>query len=127
MSDSNVISYKFRTVVLPYSNLEVVGETWDDFYVNLTLALGSEDLANAYIGMRQYEVQKLVEEARNSAKTVAPEQGVQNAVNGLGASVLCDKHAKAAPLKKAGPNAKNPGREFYGGCQPGCDFFQWAN
>lgn len=132
MSDSNVTAYKFRSVVLPFSGLEVVGEDWDEFVANLTIAVGDEALANAYLGMRQFEVRQLVDGARNSAtggSSVSPDQGVRNATTGLGADVLCPGHgepAKKLQVKKDGPN-KN--RWFYACARPQnsqCDFFQFV-
>jgi hypothetical protein len=129
MSDSNIVSCKFRSVVLPYSALEVVGEDWDEFVANLTAAFGDPELVTQYIGMRQFEIKALIDTARtNAAKPsseVTSDQGVRNVQQDLGGQVMCDAHGKPAQ-KKVSKSDKNPNRPFWGGCQPGCDFFKWV-
>ena len=124
--------YKFRTVVLPFSGLEVQGEDWDEFYANLVAVFNSEDLAKAYMGMRRYEVEALVDSARNAVTnpgTTTPEQGVRNVQNDLGGAVLCDGHMKPASRNQVKKDGPNKGRSFYGCANPkdsSCGFFQWV-
>lgn len=133
MSDSNVTSYKFRSVVLPYSGLEVCGEDWDEFEANLVAAFGDADLAKSYLGMRQFEVKQLVETARNNAtggNTVSPEQGRRNVETQLGAEPLCPGHGLPARKSQVKKDGKNKGKWFYSCNKPtevSCNFFEWCD
>lgn len=125
--------YKFRSVVLPFSGLEVQGEDWDEFEANLIAALGDADLATAYLGMRQFEVKKLVEDARKVATGHDPVLG--NAVNevktqlGGTEQVLCPGHGEPAKKGQVKKDGANKGRYFHACARPQgqqCDFFSWA-
>lgn len=125
-------NYGIRSVILAFSGLEVQGKNYDEFFENLVAVLGSEEAATAYVGMRRYEVNNLVDSTResaangtNTASDPTP-AAVRNVESGLGGQVLCDAHGNPARKQQVKKPGANQNRFFWGGCNSNCNFFQWA-
>ncbi|HEU4967268.1 MAG TPA: hypothetical protein VFT53_07430 [Candidatus Saccharimonadales bacterium] len=122
--------YKFRTVILPYENLGVQGDTYDEFFENLTAMLGDDKKAQAYMDWRREQVKDMV---LGTNTTAGLNQAVSNVQDQIPSTVsdapLCPGHGRASrksQVKKDGPN-KN--RWFWSCAEPQnsqCKFFEWA-